>query len=74
VFYGLVFLDVVFEALLFSSDGEADVLKFVLLLTLSFHCLKVAECFPCSLYGHKPVDSRPRRFRRSLTYVSLCLR
>jgi hypothetical protein len=25
VFSGLVFLDVVFEAFLFSSDGEADV-------------------------------------------------
>jgi hypothetical protein len=55
---GLVFLDVVSEASLFPSDGEADVFVEVyvavgsnvnvvdlFVVSISFHCLRVAECF-----------------------------
>ena len=79
MFSGLVFLDVVFEASLFPSDGEADVFVEVyvavgsnvvdlFVVSILFHCLRVVEFFACRLSGHGPVDSMPRRFRSSLTY------
>ena len=68
MFSGLVFLDVVFEASLFPSDGEADVFVEVyvavgsnvvdlFVVSISFHCLRVVEFF--CLPSFRPW---PRRF------------
>jgi hypothetical protein len=52
VFYGLVFLDVVFEAFLFSSDGEADV--FLEVCVAADSVLRSQNVFPAVFMAMAP--------------------